>query len=93
MVSKDDLRQQSSSTIADTPFDTLEKPQDIENQNEMEGPTSSSDPPHNLTRTKLILLFLGLALCVFLACLDVSIIATALPRIASDFSAQSQMSW
>ncbi|KAF9278062.1 hypothetical protein BGZ74_003177, partial [Mortierella antarctica] len=59
MASKGDLRQQSSSTITDTPFDVLEKPQDIENQNEMDGPKSSSDPPQNLTRTKLILLFLG----------------------------------
>ncbi|KAI8353101.1 major facilitator superfamily domain-containing protein [Mortierella sp. GBAus27b] len=29
----------------------------------------------------------------FLATLDISIVATALPRIASDFDAQSQMSW
>ncbi|KAG0013111.1 hypothetical protein BGZ81_001219 [Podila clonocystis] len=93
MVSKYDLRHQSLSTITDTPFDTLEKQQDIEKQNVKEGPSSSSDPSHSFTGTKLILLFLGLALCVFLACLDVSIIATALPRISSDFSAQSQMSW
>ncbi|KAF9428577.1 hypothetical protein BGZ94_001880 [Podila epigama] len=55
--------------------------------------SSSALPPHGLTRPKLILLFLGMALCVFLACLDVSIIATALPRITSDFNAQTQMSW
>ncbi|KAG0338057.1 hypothetical protein BG000_004603, partial [Podila horticola] len=61
MVSKDDdLKRQSSSTVAVTPLDTLEKSQDIEKQNEKD---------------------------------DVSIIATALPRITSDFSAQSQMSW
>lgn len=34
-------------------------------------------------------LFLG----SFLASLDISIIATALPRIASDFNAQTEMSW
>lgn len=34
-----------------------------------------------------------LAMATFLASLDGTIIATALPRIASDFKAQSQMSW
>lgn len=32
-------------------------------------------------------------MATFLASLDGTIIATALPRIASDFKAQSQMSW
>lgn len=34
-----------------------------------------------------------LAMATFLASLDGTIIATALPKIASDFEAQSQMSW
>lgn len=32
-------------------------------------------------------------MATFLASLDGTIIATALPKIASDFEAQSQMSW
>ncbi|KAF8933641.1 major facilitator superfamily domain-containing protein [Dissophora ornata] len=40
-----------------------------------------------------VLLFVGLAMATFLASLDGTIIATALPKIASDFKAQSQMSW
>ncbi|KAF9124526.1 hypothetical protein BGW39_008131 [Mortierella sp. 14UC] len=40
-----------------------------------------------------ILLFIGLAMATFLASLDGTIIATALPKIASDFSAQKEMSW
>ncbi|KAI9236580.1 MAG: major facilitator superfamily domain-containing protein [Podila humilis] len=82
----------SSSTI-DTPFtDPLEKSIDIENQiNDKDN--SASDPPHNLTRTRVFLLLIGLAMCIFLSSMDISIIATALPRISSDFSAQSQMSW
>jgi len=32
-------------------------------------------------------------MATFLASLDGTIIATALPKIASDFKAQSQMSW
>ncbi|KAG0050467.1 hypothetical protein BGZ83_004779 [Gryganskiella cystojenkinii] len=44
-------------------------------------------------RRAAILLFVGLAMATFLASLDGTIIATALPKIASDFKAQSQMSW
>ncbi|KAG0252578.1 hypothetical protein BG011_006914 [Mortierella polycephala] len=40
-----------------------------------------------------ILLFIGLAMATFLASSGGTIIATALPKIASDFKAQSQMSW
>ncbi|KAF9435940.1 hypothetical protein BGZ76_005185 [Entomortierella beljakovae] len=40
-----------------------------------------------------IMLFIGLAMASFLASLDGTIIATALPKIASDFKAQSEMSW
>ncbi|KAF9316441.1 hypothetical protein BG003_001966 [Podila horticola] len=83
----------SSSTI-DTPFtNTPEKPADIENQVEGKDDSFPSDPPHDLSRTRIFLLLIGLALCIFLSSMDISIIATALPRISSDFSAQSQMSW
>ncbi|KAF9101484.1 hypothetical protein BGX29_005579 [Mortierella sp. GBA35] len=46
-----------------------------------------------ITKRAAILLFIGLAMATFLASLDGTIIATALPKIASDFKAQSQMSW
>ncbi|KAF8935242.1 hypothetical protein BGZ47_010004 [Haplosporangium gracile] len=46
-----------------------------------------------ITKRAAILLFIGLAMATFLASLDGTIIATALPRIASDFKAQNQMSW
>ncbi|KAG0329342.1 hypothetical protein BG004_002353 [Podila humilis] len=96
-----DLGRRSSSTAMDeAPSEpssgySLEKESDLENQGNSEKDQTSFDdpPPHNLTRTKLALLLLGLALCVFLASMDISIIATALPRIASDFNAQTQMSW
>ncbi|KAF9106268.1 hypothetical protein BGX27_009247 [Mortierella sp. AM989] len=44
-------------------------------------------------RKTAIMLFIGLAMASFLASLDGTIIATALPRIASDFKAQAEMSW
>ncbi|KAG0095718.1 hypothetical protein BGZ93_005533 [Podila epicladia] len=86
----------SSTTTIDTPNTILplenQQSQDVETQSIDKDVDTSSNPPP-LTGTRVALLFLGLALCVFLACLDISIIAAALPRITSDFSAQSQMSW
>ncbi|KAF9101026.1 hypothetical protein BGX27_000129 [Mortierella sp. AM989] len=52
-----------------------------------------NNPAPAISRRAAILLFIGLALATFLASLDGTIIATALPKIASDFKAQSQMSW
>ncbi|KAG0265934.1 hypothetical protein BGZ95_003171 [Linnemannia exigua] len=47
-------------------------------------------PPTGLRR---FFLFTGLFLGCFLASLDITIVATALPQISSDFNAQSQMAW
>ncbi|ORX94652.1 MFS general substrate transporter [Basidiobolus meristosporus CBS 931.73] len=41
----------------------------------------------------MILVFLGLALAILLAGLDQTIVATALPKIASDFGAMNEISW
>ncbi|KAG0265808.1 hypothetical protein DFQ27_000343 [Actinomortierella ambigua] len=46
-----------------------------------------------ITRRAAILLFIGLAMATFLASLDGTIIATALPKIASDYNAKAEMSW
>ncbi|KAG0050028.1 hypothetical protein BGZ83_005191 [Gryganskiella cystojenkinii] len=50
-------------------------------------------PEAAIGRNAAILLFVGLAMASFLASLDGTIIATALPKIASDFKAQKEMSW
>ncbi|KAF8988146.1 hypothetical protein BGZ52_000274 [Haplosporangium bisporale] len=65
--------------------DTTNTSIDIENQGGKEQPL--------IGPKAAILLFIGLAMATFLASLDGTIIATALPKIASDFKAQSQMSW
>ncbi|KAG0008423.1 hypothetical protein BGZ80_003459 [Entomortierella chlamydospora] len=54
---------------------------------------ADNTPTPAISRRSAILLFVGLAMATFLASLDGTIIATALPKIASDFKAQSQMSW
>ncbi|KAK9720411.1 hypothetical protein K7432_004162 [Basidiobolus ranarum] len=53
------------------------------------------DPTHptELPLSRLLLIFLGLALAILLAGLDQTIVATALPKIASDFGALNQLAW
>ncbi|KAF9346892.1 hypothetical protein BGX26_001611 [Mortierella sp. AD094] len=79
MSSKSDV-----DTISEFPLDIKGDPEDL-----VTHPSKS----HKLSRPRLALLFLGMFLGTFLGSMDISIIATALPRIASDFDAQTQMSW
>ncbi|KAJ3212833.1 hypothetical protein HDU67_003574 [Dinochytrium kinnereticum] len=46
-----------------------------------------------LTKVQFILVFVGLALAVFLAALDQTIVAVALPKIAGDFKSLDQVAW
>ncbi|GAB1525467.1 hypothetical protein RhiTH_008630 [Rhizoctonia solani] len=46
-----------------------------------------------LTGAKLALAFVGMLLSILLVALDQTIVATALPKIASHFDALSQVSW
>ncbi|KAG0013868.1 hypothetical protein BGZ80_010796 [Entomortierella chlamydospora] len=71
-------------TISEFPQDTKGDPEDQ---------VTHLSKSHKLSRPRLVLLFTGMFLGAFLSSLDISIVATALPRIASDFDAQSQMSW
>ncbi|CAG8575911.1 488_t:CDS:10 [Diversispora eburnea] len=50
-------------------------------------------PKVQMSKSKVLLAFLGLALSILLAALDQTIVATALPKIAQDFSALDQISW
>ncbi|RIA83709.1 major facilitator superfamily domain-containing protein [Glomus cerebriforme] len=55
------------------------------------------EQPYNdrapLTKTRLSLVFIGLAFGIFLAALDQTIVATALHAIANEFSALDQIAW
>ncbi|KAI1302820.1 hypothetical protein EDD11_005490 [Mortierella claussenii] len=75
-------------TLVEYSSDTKEKdPEDQQVHND----SKSNKAPRSRVRT--ILLFFGMFLGAVLASLEISIVATALPRIASDFDAQSQMAW
>lgn len=49
--------------------------------------------PFELTGSKLLLVMVGLALAIFLMSLDTSIIATAIPRITSQFGSTDDIGW
>ncbi|KAF9429451.1 hypothetical protein BGZ76_001281 [Entomortierella beljakovae] len=66
---------------------------DVEQQQKPQMHGNDIPTPLRLSGVKLALFTFSLFLSSFLASLDISIIATALPRIASDLGAQSQMSW
>ena len=46
-----------------------------------------------LNKARIVFILLGTMLCLFLAALDMTIVATALPRIVADLGGISQISW
>ncbi|KAJ7032298.1 ABC transporter [Mycena alexandri] len=56
-------------------------------------PRVTSDPSTILTGRKLAVVFVAMLLSILLIALDQTILATALPRIASDFDAFSLQGW
>jgi len=55
--------------------------------------TSNAPQDGYLTGAKLALAFIGMLLSILLVALDQTIVATALPKIASHFDALAQVSW
>jgi hypothetical protein len=63
-------------------------------RNDLENPEIEEKVPEfELTGTKLFLVMLGLGLAIFLMSLDTSIIATAIPRITSQFGSVADIGW
>jgi Na+/melibiose symporter-like transporter len=50
-------------------------------------------PPNKLSNLEFALVFIGLSLAVFLASLDLTIVAVALNAISSEFNSLNQISW
>ncbi|KAJ3065607.1 hypothetical protein HDU98_011048 [Podochytrium sp. JEL0797] len=59
----------------------------------LDQPVDFAKPAVSLTRLEFTLVFIGLALAVFIASLDLTIVAVALQVIASEFSALDQINW
>ncbi|KIM48914.1 hypothetical protein M413DRAFT_89920 [Hebeloma cylindrosporum] len=58
-----------------------------------QGSTWKTDETHVLPKNNLSLVFMGLMCCVFLAAIDQTIVATALPTIVAQLGGGSQYSW
>ncbi|KXX83200.1 putative HC-toxin efflux carrier TOXA [Madurella mycetomatis] len=54
---------------------------------------NKEEEPEYATGFKLLILMVALLLCQFLVALDMSIIATAIPRITSEFQSLDQVGW
>ncbi|KAH9944596.1 MFS general substrate transporter [Amylocystis lapponica] len=52
-----------------------------------------TDQTNLLPLRKVVMVFLGLALCILVSCLDSTIVATALPTISDHFHAGAIVSW
>ncbi|KAJ3281193.1 hypothetical protein HDU79_011026, partial [Rhizoclosmatium sp. JEL0117] len=82
------LQQTSSSEflVADTSTtQALPKPDDLV--------IVDANPAPLLTTLEFVLVFIGLALAVFLAALDQTIVAVALQAIANEFQSLDQINW
>ncbi|KAF9584116.1 hypothetical protein BGW38_007520 [Lunasporangiospora selenospora] len=82
------IRSNSSNSKVEATVNDAQANQSVDLEQQIKGEQVAAISPR-----AAILLFIGLAMATFLASLDGTIIATALPKIASDFKAQSQMSW
>jgi len=66
---------------------------DVEEPKKMEEFIPNDISPLGFTRAKIGIIFIGLMLALFLAALDQTIVATALPSIVSDFQRLDLYSW
>ncbi|CAO3689921.1 unnamed protein product [Umbelopsis ramanniana] len=84
-------------TIAGSHFDDEKavNNEEVVNPSIAEGPAAAapSDIPPRATGFRFALIFVGLMLAVLLAALDQTIVATALPKISSEFNASDQIGW
>ncbi|CAG8445057.1 26085_t:CDS:10 [Gigaspora rosea] len=82
------------SKVKDIPQISSE-PLSSDNNVVVEVPETNDDNGSKFTmnKTQVLLIFVGLALAIFLAALDQTIVATALPAIAIEFNALDQIAW
>ncbi|KAI9014035.1 major facilitator superfamily domain-containing protein [Hyaloraphidium curvatum] len=74
---------------------TGEAKKDVDEDILDEAPGVPAEPPslHGLSKFSFFMLFVGLALAVFLAALDQTIVSIAIPQVVTDFQTVSGLSW
>ena len=72
-----------------SPQNTKEEPENLPAQD----PSTPKDEPQHLSGSKLALLVLALLLTVFIITLDISVLATAIPKITDDFHKIKDIGW
>ncbi|CAK7225249.1 hypothetical protein SBRCBS47491_005823 [Sporothrix bragantina] len=74
---------------------TIHDNKNVENTDKADAPVSDvpADTPYELTGLPLALVITGLGMSIFLLSLDSSIVATAIPRITSQFHSTGDISW
>ncbi|CAG8642170.1 3583_t:CDS:10, partial [Acaulospora morrowiae] len=78
-----------------TVVDISEKLETYTNETTINDSINNNDggPVVQMSKTKFVLVFVGLTFGLFLAALDMTIVATALPAIVAEFNALDDISW
>jgi Na+-driven multidrug efflux pump len=77
----------------------MEEPDERKTMEDLDSTSEKHDTPgedivdFELTGMKLFLVMIGLGLAIFLMSIDTSIIATAIPRITSQFGSTDDIGW
>ncbi|RDB21176.1 putative transporter C3H1.06c [Hypsizygus marmoreus] len=83
----------SSATDSDIKNADVEPPKTDGTVKAKPGASWKADEKHVLPKNRLSIVFLGLMACVFLAAIDQTIVATALPTIVSQLGGGKEYSW
>jgi hypothetical protein len=76
-----------------TVLDHSEQPQNAQAIKEKKLEFDLTDQSNLLPFRKVVVVFIGLALCLLVSCLDRTMVATALPSISAYFNAGSVSAW
>ena len=93
------LDPKSETGSSNTPSDAANEKESTSNMNSDNGEIQEKGDPDAVTPTeypdgaRLVAIIVALALCVFLVSLDLTIVATAIPKITDEFGGLEDVSW
>ncbi|KAG8904816.1 hypothetical protein FRB99_001122 [Tulasnella sp. 403] len=79
--------------VAEKPIDEANADEKAVPNDEIDGAQPTAPETHYVTGLPLVLIFVGMMFSIFLVTLDNTILATAIPKIASQFNALEQVTW